>query len=265
MEVLEESTKAEFIFLLNGKRIVVSIFERGDDSTDGEEIEYIENRVIDLLETAEDSELENDEDEDKVVFEKAVDEAANPILDVGDVPLSHVAPPLKICTMRFTPINLQEIARATADFDAPLRIAYLQGYVTHTVTGAIIGLLRTCIPPSQNGNTIQSAWPHMPTIPVSMQRRWPRQVTETVNALHSVGRVWGDGKADNICIDPDDNAWLIDLASRFASHWVNKEIAGTKEGDNHGLLKLKAFLGFKCPKLNDEQKKGGLQYNMSSN
>ncbi|KAM0354915.1 hypothetical protein ACHAPU_000753 [Fusarium lateritium] len=366
MEVLEESTKAQFIFHLNGKRIVVSIFQRGDDSNDEEEKEYIENRIIDLLETADDPELEMYEDEDKEIFEKAVDEAANLILDVGEIPFSQLAPPLEkhfeepkdlyhalypetfdfrletihdttfvipitskeaakprddtgpdpnlktdfqadrliprysskdiiilkeynkgmwvrqvkvgsetmVCkaykdglafdNLKQELINLQEIARATSDFDVPLRIAYLRGYVTHAVTGAIIGLLRTCIPPSQYGNTIQSAWPHMPTIPVTVRRRWLRQVTETVNALHSVGQFWGDGKADNICIDPDDNAWLIDLAGGFTWHWVKKEMAGTKEGDNYGLLKLKAFLGFHCPELSDEEKKLVLRNNISS-
>lgn len=93
------------------------------------------------------------------------------------------------------------------------------------------------------------------TIPVPIRRRWLRQVTETVKALHEIGLFWGDGKADNICIDPDENAWLIDMAGGFTQHWVRKEIAGTKEGDNHGLLKLKVFLGFNCPELSDEEKR----------
>lgn len=58
-------------------------------------------------------------------------------------------------------INLQDIAEATSDFDVPLRISLLRGYVTHAVTGAIIGLLRAWISPSKYGNTIQDAGRHM--------------------------------------------------------------------------------------------------------
>jgi hypothetical protein len=95
MEVLDESTKAEFIFHLNGTRVVVSIFERNDQSGNEEEEEYIENHLIDLLEAATDPELELYEPEDNELFEKSVDEAANTIMDVGEILFSHIAPPLK--------------------------------------------------------------------------------------------------------------------------------------------------------------------------
>ncbi|KAM0468150.1 hypothetical protein ACHAP7_011222 [Fusarium lateritium] len=366
MQVLDESTKAEFIFHLNGTRIVVSIFERNDQSEDEKEDDYIENRLIDLLEAATDPELELYEPEDNELFEKSVDEVANVIMDVGEIPFSHIAPPLKehsqppndlhhalypetfdfrletihdtafmipitskeaarprddtgpdpslktdfkadplmprfsskdiiiekefskglwvrqvkvgsetmVCkayarglevdTLKQELINLQDIAEATFNFDVPLCISLLRGYVTHPVTGAIIGLLRAWIPPSKYGNTIQDAGRHMDTIPVPIRRRWFKQVTDTVKALHELGLFWGDGKADNICIDPDDNAWLIDMAGGFTHHWVRKEITGTKEGDNHGLLKLKAFLRFNCPELSDEEKREVLWINRFS-
>jgi hypothetical protein len=44
------------------------------------------------------------------------------------------------------------------------------------------------------------------------------------------------------------------MAGGFTQHWVRKDIAGTKEGDNHGLLKFKAFLWFNCPELSDGKK-----------
>jgi hypothetical protein len=50
--------KAESIFYLNGTRINVSIFEKNDHSDDEEEKAYIENHLINLLETATDPELE---------------------------------------------------------------------------------------------------------------------------------------------------------------------------------------------------------------
>lgn len=29
--------------------------------------------------------------------------------------------------------------------------------------------------------------------------------------LHGIGIVWGDGKAENVLIDINDNAWIIDF------------------------------------------------------
>jgi hypothetical protein len=88
MEVLDESTRVEFIFYLNGTRIIVSIFQRNNQPDDEEEKEYIENHLIELLEAATDSELELYEPEDNKLFETSVDEAANIIMKIGEIPFS---------------------------------------------------------------------------------------------------------------------------------------------------------------------------------
>ncbi|RBR07513.1 uncharacterized protein FIESC28_10594 [Fusarium coffeatum] len=156
----------------------------------------------------------------------------------------YLAPELKM---------LQMIEKVNTALKTPLRVPLLKGYVVHPVTEAILGLLRTRIPPSQYGNSISDAGKHMSKIPVDIRRRWLQQITETVNALHKVGLVWGDAKPGNVCINPDNNAWLIDFGGGWTQRWADKGIAGTVEGDKHALTKIKAFLLFKCPEMTQEQ------------
>jgi hypothetical protein len=112
-------------------------------------------------------------------------------------------------------IALQNIDKANAKLKVPLRIPLLKGYIVHPVTGAILGFLRSWIPPSQYRNSIQDAGKRMSSITVEIRRKWFQQVTETIDGLHSVGLVWGDAKAANVCIDPDNNAWLIDFVGAW--------------------------------------------------
>jgi len=59
-----------------------------------------------------------------------------------------------------------------------------------------------------------------------------------VKELHRVGAVWGDAKTDNILIDKDSNAWVIDFEGGYTEGWVDEDRAGTKEGDLQGLGKI---------------------------
>jgi tRNA A-37 threonylcarbamoyl transferase component Bud32 len=59
-----------------------------------------------------------------------------------------------------------------------------------------------------------------------------------VKELHRVGAVWGDAKTDNILIDKDSNAWVIDFEGGYTEGWVDEDKAGTEEGDLQGLGKI---------------------------
>ncbi|KAM0545024.1 hypothetical protein ACHAPJ_011534 [Fusarium lateritium] len=323
------------------------------------------DRLIYLLREATDTALELFEPEDNDYYKHLIDEVAETILDVGQVPLSQIAPPLKVpfqpptdlhyklypetfdfrletihdstflvptspkeaVTVRddtgpdpslmtdFEPdpplpryssrdiiileeykerfdvrkvkvgsqvmlcksdtkglefsdltqelINLQGISQAFAESGIQIRIPLVRGYATHAETGAIVGMLREWIPPGRYGNTLQQAGRYMASIPIDVRRRWLKQITDTVHALHSAGLLWGDGKVANICIDPDDNVWLVDFAGGWTQKWVNKDIAGTKHGDEHALLKLKAFLDFHYPQISAQEKRE-LYFDISS-
>ncbi|TQV98447.1 Protein kinase-like domain [Cordyceps javanica] len=75
------------------------------------------------------------------------------------------------------------------------------------------------------------------------RRRWAGQIRETVQILHDRNIIWGDVKAENVLIDTDDNAWVIDFGGSYTMGWVDEEIAGTVEGDLQGLSKIMSSLG----------------------
>ncbi|KAK0749404.1 hypothetical protein B0T18DRAFT_436944 [Schizothecium vesticola] len=77
---------------------------------------------------------------------------------------------------------------------------------------------------------------------VALRTRWANQVEVAVSALHAAGIVWGDVKAENVLIDGDDNAWIIDFGGGYTRGWVDEKIAGTVQGDVTGLAKLREFI-----------------------
>ena len=78
--------------------------------------------------------------------------------------------------------------------------------------------------------------------PVQLRRRWATQISRSLDKLHEGGIIWGDVKAENVLIDKDDNAWLIDFGSSYTVVWVDEEKAGTLEGDAQGLAKIMDIL-----------------------
>ncbi|KAK3185290.1 hypothetical protein K4F52_005990 [Lecanicillium sp. MT-2017a] len=77
---------------------------------------------------------------------------------------------------------------------------------------------------------------------IELRRCWAAQIRGTVQMLHDRNIVWGDVKAENVLIDMDDNAWVIDFGGSYTLGWVDKEIAGTVEGDLQGLSKIMSIL-----------------------
>ncbi|KAK0709129.1 hypothetical protein B0T26DRAFT_754385 [Lasiosphaeria miniovina] len=57
--------------------------------------------------------------------------------------------------------------------------------------------------------------------------RWATQIEAAVSALHKAGIVWGDVKAENVLVDRDDNAWIIDFGGGYTRGWLDADLAGT--------------------------------------
>lgn len=116
-----------------------------------------------------------------------------------------------------------------------VRVSKLQGIVHMQDEDATLGLLLSFVD-HEEGMTLQSALYDNP--PQHLRERWAKQVSHTVEELHRVGAVWGDAKADNVLIDKDGNALIIDFEGGYTEGWVDKDKAGTKEGDLQGLEKI---------------------------
>ncbi len=56
------------------------------------------------------------------------------------------------------------------------------------------------------------------------------------------GIVWGDAKPDNIIIDMEDNAWILDFGGGGTPGWMDNDLMDTKEGDLYVVAKMKEEL-----------------------
>ncbi|KAH8805502.1 hypothetical protein F5884DRAFT_860107 [Xylogone sp. PMI_703] len=123
-----------------------------------------------------------------------------------------------------------------------LRVPKLVGLVTSR-TGAIIGILEEfiCSNPCTQRSTLRGI--EINTVPHALRSKWASQIKETVEMLHEIGVVWGDGKADNVLIDVNDDAWLIDFGGGWTDEWVDEKLAETIEGDKQAVQKIARLLG----------------------
>ncbi|RKK81126.1 hypothetical protein BFJ68_g17660 [Fusarium oxysporum] len=124
-----------------------------------------------------------------------------------------------------------------AHLDESLRISRLIGLVRDE-SGLTFGLLLTYI--DCGNKTLLCAT--QPDTPGDLRQKWAEQVHDLVHHLHTAGIVWGDVKPDNVLIDRQTDAWLIDFGGGYTHGWVPKELAGSVEGDLHGLQKIEKFL-----------------------
>ena len=128
--------------------------------------------------------------------------------------------------------ELMALKRTASLPDAPVAyICRLHGVVRNGQE--IAGMLFTWI--EKKGVLCQTRAKDAPT---PLRRRWADQISRSLQVLHEQGIVWGDAKADNVLIDQDDNAWIIDFGGSYTAGWVDKDKAGTIEGDMQGLEKI---------------------------
>jgi hypothetical protein len=76
----------------------------------------------------------------------------------------------------------------------------------------------------------------------AMRQRWASQIERIVRELHRHDIVWGDAKPDNVLIDHDDHAWVLDFHGGATEGWVERSMLETKEGDLHAVAKMEAAL-----------------------
>jgi len=134
--------------------------------------------------------------------------------------------------------ELENYRRITeSNLDPNARFCRLLGIIKDD-ENLLIGLLLTYI----ECNYVTLACAVEPDTPVSIKQKWVDQVTGTLTQLHKAGIVWGDAKPDNVLIDKNDDAWIIDFDGGYTRGFVEREKAGTVEGDLQGLEKIVEYV-----------------------
>jgi serine/threonine protein kinase len=125
---------------------------------------------------------------------------------------------------------------AKADLASNVRVCRLHGVVQNE-NGLLMGMLLTHI---EHATTLSMAsWPDTP---FSLKQLWVNQLSETLTQLHQAGLVWGDAKPGNVLIDVANDAWIVDFGGGYTEGWVEREKAGTIEGDLEGMANIAAWI-----------------------
>ena len=139
---------------------------------------------------------------------------------------------------------LSQIKRSgSGTFDPTFRTSSLAGLVmwdddSHDDKGTLMGFLLECI----EGDTLAE---RMEASPVGMRRKWFRQVQGTVGRLHELGIVWGDVKPDNVMINAEGDAVVVDFGGGYTPEYIEPELQQTLQGDLVALDHMAQVLGLK--------------------
>ncbi|KAK4041378.1 hypothetical protein C8A01DRAFT_14839 [Parachaetomium inaequale] len=71
-----------------------------------------------------------------------------------------------------------------------------------------------------------------------LKQKWATQIKETLTGLHALGILWRDIKTDNVLIDDNGDAVVLDFGGGNTMGWVDRDKYGTMEGEMQGLRKI---------------------------
>ena len=77
----------------------------------------------------------------------------------------------------------------------------------------------------------------------SLRQKWAMQIRGTVAGLHGLGILWRDIKTDNVLINDDGDAVVLDFGGGNTMGWVYHDKYGSMEGEEQGLEKMMLALG----------------------
>ncbi|GKZ24855.1 hypothetical protein AbraIFM66951_001700 [Aspergillus brasiliensis] len=126
----------------------------------------------------------------------------------------------------------------STSFSEAINTCRLLGIVQIPSSGRTVGLLLSYIACDNRTLLCTGKDPQY----ASLRQKWLGQVTRSIERLHSCGVVWGDVKPDNVLINLQGDAYLIDFGGGYTKGWVDAELANTPEGDLQGLQRLSRFL-----------------------
>ncbi|KAL5316987.1 hypothetical protein ACEPPN_016039 [Leptodophora sp. 'Broadleaf-Isolate-01'] len=117
---------------------------------------------------------------------------------------------------------LQKIA-ITADASS-IRAPRLFGFVVDDDENTI-GILQDFIPHEFTLGRVKGG---LAIVSHEKRKRWVEQIRRTVEQLHEVGVVWGDGKPDNVLVHAETyDCWLVDFGGSWTDDWVDAELQET--------------------------------------
>jgi hypothetical protein len=76
----------------------------------------------------------------------------------------------------------------------------------------------------------------------SLRQKWLDQISHSLNSLHAHHIFWGDAKPDNVLIDTNNDAYLIDFGGGFTVPWADGKNENKIEGDKEAFEKIRDFL-----------------------
>ncbi|KIJ39042.1 hypothetical protein M422DRAFT_210551 [Sphaerobolus stellatus SS14] len=126
-----------------------------------------------------------------------------------------------------------------ADPGKSLHVPRLHGLVRDKSRGLVFGLLLSYVDGSTLYNSVAC------DTMISLRQKWGKQIKVTLGHLHEAGIIWGDAKPDNVLIDKQNyDACICDFGGGYTAGWVEKEKAGTVQGDMQGLVKILEYIYF---------------------
>lgn len=75
--------------------------------------------------------------------------------------------------------------------------------------------------------------------------RWAQQLEATVKQLYKDGIVWGDVKPDNVIINSQGDAVVINFGGGYTPEYIEPELQQTFQGDLKGLNQMAADMGLR--------------------
>jgi hypothetical protein len=125
----------------------------------------------------------------------------------------------------------------SGEFDAYLRTSKLLGLVVWDDDEmSLMGFLLEYI----DGETLAL---RMESTDMATRTKWMSQIEATVRQLHRVGIVWGDVKPDNVMINADGDAVVVDFGGGYTPEYIKPELQNTAQGDLMGLEHTRVALG----------------------
>ena len=131
-------------------------------------------------------------------------------------------------------LNVLTKIRNIANKDPSVRTTKIVGLVKYDGEDVILGILMELI----DGPTLHKEM--YGDASIIDKQKWISQVEDTVQRLHAHGIVWGDVKPDNVIINPDGNAVVVDFGGGYTTQYIEPEWQETKRGDMKGLKKMRA-------------------------